>query len=81
MLKIIDESLSKTTQKNINIKLNEKQLKIIDLILENPNITRKEIACIINLTPDGVKYNLSKLVKNNIIERVGPDKGGYWKVK
>jgi len=35
----------------------------------------------LKITPDGVKYNLDKLVKNNIIERVGSTKAGYWKVK
>ncbi|MBQ0035703.1 MAG: hypothetical protein KBT35_02165 [Firmicutes bacterium] len=34
----------------------------------------------IGITSDGVKYNLDKLKKDNIIERIGPDKGGYWKI-
>jgi len=32
------------------------------------------------ITPDGVKYHINKLRKAGIIERVGADKGGYWKV-
>ena len=39
------------------------------------------MAKILNITVDGVKYNLRKLTQNNIIERIGPDKGGYWNVK
>lgn len=34
-----------------------------------------------NITSDGVKYNLKKLVLHQIIERIGPDNGGYWEIK
>ena len=35
---------------------------------------------IVGITEDGVKYNLNKLKNNGIIERIGPAKGGYWKI-
>ena len=55
--------------------------KILDLIKENPNITRKELAQKIeNITEDGIKYHLAKLKQQGKIRRVGPDKGGYWEV-
>lgn len=82
MLMCINSSLEKITQKTTQkIKLNKSQLKIIELIRENPNITRNELADILNITSDGVKYNLKKLVDNGIIERIGPDNGGYWEVR
>jgi len=85
MLKIIDNVINKTTQKTTQkiagMKLNDNQQKILDLINDNPYITRNELADKLDITSDGVKYNLNKLNKNNIIERIGPDKGGYWKVK
>lgn len=62
-------------------KLNNNQLKIIELIKENPKVTRNEFASFLNITSDDVKYNLKKLVDNNIIERVGPDNCGYWSIK
>ena len=93
MLKCIYSSLEKTTQETTQetifetirvtktCKLNENQQKIIHYVKENPNITRNELADKLNITADGVKYNLNKLVKGNIIERVGSTKAGYWKVK
>lgn len=63
------------------MKLNNNQIKIIELLKENPKITRNELANILNITSDGVKYNLKKLADNNIIERVGPDNGEYWSIK
>ncbi len=62
----------KTTQKTTQ--------KILELIKENPEITRKELAELINITEDGVKYHLTKLKKQKKIKRIGPDKGGHWKV-
>ena len=86
MLMCINSSLEKITQKTTQkttqkIMLNDNQLSIIELIKENSKITRNELANILNITPDGVKYNLKKLIDNGFIERVGPDNGGYWKIK
>jgi len=55
--------------------------KILELISQNPKISRKEMAInIVGITEDGVKYNLNKLKNNGIIERIGPAKRGYWKI-
>ena len=82
MLMCINASLEKITQKTTQkIKLNNNQLKIIELIKDNPKITRNELADILNITSDGVKYNLKKLFDNKIIERIGPHNGGYWNIK
>ncbi len=82
MLMCINSALEKTTQKTTQkIKLNNNQLKIIELIKENPKITRNELASELNITSDGIKYNLRKLINKDIIERIGPKNGGYWKIK
>ena len=54
--------------------------KIIRLMRENPQITNKELADACGITEDGVYWNTKKLRKNNIIRRVGGDKGGHWEV-
>jgi len=82
ILKCINTSLEKTTQITTQkIKLNKNQLKIINFIKDNPKITRNELAEKLNITTDGVKYNLKKLIENNLIERIGPDNGGYWNIR
>ena len=56
-------------------------LDIIYLLLkDNPKITRSELALKTGLTENGVKWNLSKLKSEGRIKRIGPDKGGYWKI-
>ncbi len=73
--------MNKTTQKTTRKTTRKTIQKILDIIKEEPKISRKEIAIKLgNITEDGVKYNLSKLKKSGLIKRIGPDKGGYWKV-
>jgi len=66
------EIREKTTQKTTQ--------KILELMRETPNITRKKIAKTLGITEDGVKYHIDKLRKNGIIRRVGGRKGGHWEV-
>ncbi len=54
--------------------------KVIDLIKNNPKITTAELAEILEITVKGVEWNLAKLKEKGIIKRIGPAKGGYWKV-
>lgn len=81
MLKMIDETLNElletTTQE---ITQETTQEKILKLIRENSNITQVEMAKILNLTRDGVSYNIKILKKNGIIERIGATKNGSWKI-
>jgi ATP-dependent DNA helicase RecG len=53
---------------------------IKNLILENPKITTKNMIKATGLTRKGVEYQLNKLKDSGKIERVGPDRGGYWRV-
>ena len=55
--------------------------KILNLINDNPAITIEELSTLLKLTTRAIEKNLSKLKAKGIIERVGPDKGGYWRVK
>lgn len=54
--------------------------KIIEQLLNNPKITRNELASILGITSDGVKYHLQKMTAEDIITRHGSARGGYWEV-
>lgn len=85
MLKVIDEAVDgmiltsnqETTQETTQKTTQE---KIIDLMKKNPSITQVEMAKVLNLTRDGIAYNIKILREKGIIERVGSTKNGYWKV-
>jgi len=74
------QTTQKTTQKTTQ-NLTDSQINILNEIMNNPQIGRKELAQrISSISEDGVKYNLKALQQKKIIKREGPDKGGYWKI-
>ncbi len=76
MLKIINEAIDK-----IFLEQQETtQEKILRLIKKNPNITQTEMAKVLNLTRDGISYNLKILKEKGIAKRVGSTKNGMWKI-
>ena len=54
--------------------------KILLAIANNPNVTQKELAAMIGITPDGIKKAMEGLKKAGLIGRVGGKKGGHWEV-
>jgi len=54
--------------------------KILRLIRENPHITTLELAKKSEITPKGIEWNIRKLKTKGVLKRIGPDKGGYWKI-
>ena len=57
------------------------QIRIVNFLRNNPKASRNEIVAHIRcITEDGVKYHLRVLQSKAVIKRIGPDKGGYWKV-
>ncbi len=84
MLEVIDEAVDgmileqqKTTQETTQKTTQEKML---NLIKKNPSITQLEMAKALELTRDGISYNIKALKEKRIIERVGSTKNGYWKI-
>ncbi|TVM01751.1 ATP-binding protein [uncultured Candidatus Kuenenia sp.] len=54
--------------------------KIIEAIAKKSDITQKELAELIGITDDGIKYHITRLRKKGILKRIGPDKGGHWEI-
>lgn len=72
----VPDSPEKTTLKT-RVKT---RVKILELIKNNSNITREKLADILEITIKGVDWHISNLKKEGKLERIGPDKGGRWKV-
>ena len=69
------------TEKSGEILLvNKTQRAILALLLENGRFTYDALAEKLGKTRETVRANLRILEKNGLIERVGADKNGYWKV-
>lgn len=74
-LGVIDETLA--MEKNIPQTTHD---KILMQIRNNPQITRNELAAILGLTPDGIKYHLQRMTKEGIIIHRGSTRSGYWEI-
>ena len=63
---------------NAEIKISEKQQKIILMLKENSYCTIKEISDKLDVNHSTVERNIKKLRENGIVERVGARKDGKW---
>ena len=54
--------------------------KIIELIMENAGITTQQMADNLGISRRAVAKTIAKLQAEEIIRRVGPDKGGHWEI-
>lgn len=77
----------KTAQKNHpeSVKTAQKKVgktaqNIIDILVGNPHCTRLELCELLGKSDGTIKEHLAKLQKIGIIQRVGSDRSGHWKV-
>ena len=54
--------------------------RILALLVRTPSASRREMAASLGVTESIIRYRLDKLRAAGKIERVGPDRGGYWRV-
>ena len=66
---------------NHSVSLEENKQSILLLVNFYPQITRINIAKILDITISTIDYHIRWLRKNGLLERVGADKNGYWKIK
>ena len=58
----------------------EIQEKILYLVRMNPKISRKDLSNTLNINVSAIQKHIEKLKQAGLLERKGPDFGGYWKV-
>jgi ATP-dependent DNA helicase RecG len=58
----------------------ETREKILRLIFHDPQITTDKLANIIGISQKGVEWQVAQLKKDGLLERIGPTKGGHWKI-
>lgn len=69
----------------IGQKMGQKELptreRLLNLIIGNPKITRKELAESLSIPSSTVQFHIEKLKTEGRLIRVGSARGGYWKVE
>lgn len=61
--------------------LTKTQERILNEIRNNPNVTRVQLMALLGVGETSINNGLANLRNKRIIERVGANKNGYWKVK
>ena len=73
-----DEQVSEKSRENII--LTEKQQQVLELIINNSSISRREIAAAMKIKEGIVIKHLEALKRKGVIERIGSNFGGQWKI-
>ena len=81
VLKTVEKTVLKTVQETVLKTVEKTDIQILNLIKNNPKIIIKDIQEATGLSRRGVQWQIQKLKEQNIIKRIGPDKGGHWEVK
>lgn len=55
-------------------------VKILEAISEDSSVTAVELSQYLGITLRAVEKQLAKTEQNEVLRRVGPDKGGHWEI-
>ncbi|MCK4789906.1 MAG: putative DNA binding domain-containing protein [Desulfobacteraceae bacterium] len=78
--KKIDQKGDEKSTEKMRRKYGENAGKVFESISKDAFIKTKDIADKIDLSQSAVEKIIRKLKKASVLKRIGPDKGGYWKV-
>jgi ATP-dependent DNA helicase RecG len=73
-----DNVTDNVTDKDIIKSTDKRNLSILELIRNNKFITTEEIAKVLGVVRRTIARDVEQLKSKSIIQRIGPDKGGYW---
>lgn len=59
--------------------MTENRIAIIREIISNPTISKAELAQIVGISTTAIDKNIAAM-RDKVIRRIGPDKGGRWEV-
>ena len=76
----IGEKVGEKVGERIGEKLTLNQEAIVREIIKDPRISARALAAIVGISSRKVEENMKKLKEQGRIIRIGPAKGGHWKV-
>jgi len=80
MLEVILQSIKSSVNSSVISSVNTED-KILDHLKENPKITIRELAKLLNLTTRAIEKQIANLKSDNKLIRVGSARKGYWQIK
>lgn len=74
------EAIGKTTGKAIGKAIGKTPLAVFELLAGDPTLTVPQLAARLEKSELTIHRAIRTLRESGRLKRVGPDKGGYWKV-
>lgn len=75
-----EKGSEKSSEKGSEKRSEKSSEKILELLKKNPELTIQELSVILSKSTRQIEKHLFALKKRRKISRIGPDKGGYWKI-
>ncbi len=79
--KNVHKDVHKDVHKNNNDELTKIEKQILEIIEENPKITQSNIASKLKTVSKTIQRGIARLKEKEIIERIGSNRNGYWKIR
>jgi len=80
LTKKVGEKVGNRVGEKVGKSLTKNQRLIIKSMVENLNISAKDLSDIIGISQRKIEENIPKLKKKELIKRSGSPKGGHWEV-
>ena len=77
---LVKEQVKEQANVQENVQEKTREEMILNLLQNNNTISIRELAEQLNMTAKTIQRDLDKLKSQNLIRRIGPDKGGQWEV-
>ena len=75
--KLIEKLIEKAS--TLGEKLTPNRIKILELMMEDPYISRADLAKMLGISETSIYRNIEAM-RGKYLRRVGPDKGGFWEI-
>ena len=75
--KLIEKLIEKAS--TLGEKLTPNRIKILELMMEDPYISRADLAKMLGISETSIYRNI-EVMRGKYLRRVGPDKGGFWEI-
>ncbi len=68
------------SQPKLPEKLPENAVAILSALNQKPDLTIADLSAMLDISSAAVKNHIARLRTRGLLARVGPDRGGHWKV-
>lgn len=79
-MELLGKMKSKNDSINDQINITETEIKIIELVKQNNQITRMELANTLKVNESTIKRTINKVKNKGILKRIGANKNGHWEI-